>query len=156
MLQRAYDTRLMQGRFPFAVLHIGISPEEIDVNVHPNKLEVRFRHEDRIMGPFVTQCRKALEQTEEDLTLDFNAPEIKKIVYVQNEMPSAAAKDDTMKRVADMAFSRRTKAASSLAHFRRKHLLLSMMLRLYMLCMIKNRLKRRTANTLVIGRPVRL
>ena len=106
-LQRAYDTRLMQGRFPFAVLHIGISPEEIDVNVHPNKLEVRFRHEDRIMGPFVTQCRKALEQTEEDLTLDFNAPEIKKIVYVQDEMPGAAAKDDTMKRVADMAFSQR-------------------------------------------------
>lgn len=115
VLQRAYDTRLMQGRFPFAVLHIGISPEEIDVNVHPNKLEVRFRHEDRIMGPFVTQCRKALEQTEEDLTLDFNAPEIKKIVYVQNEMPSAAAKDDTMKRVADMAFSRRDESRIELS-----------------------------------------
>lgn len=114
-LQRAYDTRLMQGRFPFAVLHIGISPEEIDVNVHPNKLEVRFRHEDRIMGPFVTQCRKALEQTEEDLTLDFNAPEIKKIVYVQNEMPSAAAKDDAMKRVADMAFSRRDESRIELS-----------------------------------------
>ena len=114
-LQRAYDTRLMQGRFPFAVLHIGISPEEIDVNVHPNKLEIRFRHEDRIMGPFVTQCRKALEQTEEDLTLDFNAPEIKKIVYVQNEMPSAAAKDDTMKRVADMAFSQRDESRIELS-----------------------------------------
>lgn len=114
-LQRAYDTRLMQGRFPFAVLHIGISPNEIDVNVHPNKLEIRFRHEDRIMGPFVTQCRKALEQTEEDLTLDFNAPEIKKIVYVQNEMPSAAAKDDTMKRVADMAFSQRDESRIELS-----------------------------------------
>ena len=114
-LQRAYDTRLMQGRFPFAVLHIGISPEEIDVNVHPNKLEIRFRHEDRIMGPFVTQCRKALEQTEEDLTLDFNAPEIKKIVYVQNEMPGAAAKDDTMKRVADMAFSQRNESRIELS-----------------------------------------
>ena len=105
----------MQGRFPFAVLHIGILPEEIDVNVHPNKLEVRFRHEDRIMGPFVTQCRKALEQTEEDLTLDFNAPEIKKIVYVQNEMPSAAAKDDTMKRVAHMAFSQRDESRIELS-----------------------------------------
>ena len=114
-LQRAYDTRLMQGRFPFAVLHIGISPEEIDVNVHPNKLEVRFRHEDRIMGPFVTQCRKALEQTEEDLTLDFNAPEIKKIVYVQNEMPGAVAKVDTMKRVADMAFSQRDESRIELS-----------------------------------------
>ncbi len=60
-LQRAYDTRIMQGRFPLAVLHINISPEEVDVNVHPNKLEVRFRQEDRIVVPIVSQCRHALE-----------------------------------------------------------------------------------------------
>lgn len=60
-LQRAYDTRIMQGRFPLAVLHINISPEEVDVNVHPNKLEVRFRQEDRIVAPIVSQCRHALE-----------------------------------------------------------------------------------------------
>ena len=32
-LQRAYDMRLMVGKFPFAVLNITISPNEIDVNV---------------------------------------------------------------------------------------------------------------------------
>lgn len=114
-LQRAYDTRLMQGRFPFAVLHIGISPEEIDVNVHPNKLEVRFRHEDRIMGAFVTQCRQALERTAEDMMLDLSAPEIKKIVYVQNEMPGASARDDAMKRITDMAFSQRSESRIELS-----------------------------------------
>lgn len=36
-LQRAYDTRLMTGRFPFAVLALRIAGGEVDVNVHPDK-----------------------------------------------------------------------------------------------------------------------
>lgn len=46
--QRAFDTRLMNGRFPFFVLDITISSREIDVNVHPNKLSVRFRDDERV------------------------------------------------------------------------------------------------------------
>ena len=46
--QRAFDTRLMSGRFPFFVLDITISSREIDVNVHPNKLSVRFRDDERV------------------------------------------------------------------------------------------------------------
>ena len=48
-LQQAYDTRLMKGRFPFAVAHIKISSSEVDVNVHPNKLDVRFKNEERVL-----------------------------------------------------------------------------------------------------------
>ena len=39
----AYHTLLMVGRFPISVLHIGLPPEEVDVNVHPAKAEIRFR-----------------------------------------------------------------------------------------------------------------
>lgn len=46
--QRAFDTRLMNGRYPFFVLDITISSREVDVNVHPNKLSVRFRDEERV------------------------------------------------------------------------------------------------------------
>lgn len=41
-LEEGYRTDLMQHRFPFAVLHLTLLPEEVDVNVHPSKMEVRF------------------------------------------------------------------------------------------------------------------
>ncbi|MEA4816825.1 MAG: DNA mismatch repair endonuclease MutL [Lachnospiraceae bacterium] len=44
----AYKTRLPIGKFPFYIVKIEISPSEIDVNVHPTKLEVRFADEDII------------------------------------------------------------------------------------------------------------
>lgn len=47
-LEGAYKTRLMQKRFPFAVLKLSISPAFVDVNVHPAKLEVRFSDEQKV------------------------------------------------------------------------------------------------------------
>ncbi len=41
---QAYHTLLMTGRYPIAVLKIDIPPEEVDVNVHPAKAELRFRN----------------------------------------------------------------------------------------------------------------
>lgn len=38
----AYSDRLFEGRFPIAFLFISISPEKLDVNIHPNKKEVKF------------------------------------------------------------------------------------------------------------------
>jgi len=59
-IQRAYDTRLMVGRFPFAVLHIRIAGSEVDVNVHPTKMEVRFVDESRIIRSVTAACSRAL------------------------------------------------------------------------------------------------
>ena len=41
-LEEGYKSFLMQHKYPFAVLHFEISGEEIDVNVHPTKMEVRI------------------------------------------------------------------------------------------------------------------
>ena len=43
-LIQAYHTYLMVARFPYSVLTIKIPPEEVDVNVHPAKSEVRFKN----------------------------------------------------------------------------------------------------------------
>jgi DNA mismatch repair protein MutL len=42
-LVAGYSTLLMHGRYPAAVVFIEVPPEEIDINVHPAKSEVRFR-----------------------------------------------------------------------------------------------------------------
>lgn len=59
-LQRAYDTRLMTGRFPFAVIAMRIASNELDVNVHPNKTQVRFLNESRLANTLTDVCKKAL------------------------------------------------------------------------------------------------
>lgn len=41
-VEEGYDTHLMQHKFPFFILNIDVSPENVDVNVHPTKMDVRF------------------------------------------------------------------------------------------------------------------
>lgn len=59
-VQRAYDTRLMHGKFPFFVLNMRLSSYEIDVNVHPNKLAIRFKDEERVSLSTLNAVRSAL------------------------------------------------------------------------------------------------
>ncbi|HHV94936.1 MAG TPA: DNA mismatch repair endonuclease MutL [Clostridiaceae bacterium] len=47
-IDEAYKTILMKGRFPFVVLKVEINTAEVDVNVHPAKLEVRFSNENDV------------------------------------------------------------------------------------------------------------
>ena len=59
-LLKAYHTLLMVGRFPLAVLFLEMPPEDVDVNVHPTKAEVRFRSSERIFASVQNAGRRAL------------------------------------------------------------------------------------------------
>ena len=48
VVQEAYRNAIMVGKFPFFVLNINLSPELVDVNVHPAKTEIKFANESRI------------------------------------------------------------------------------------------------------------
>ncbi|MBV9302230.1 MAG: DNA mismatch repair endonuclease MutL [Acidobacteriaceae bacterium] len=43
-IQAAYHNLMPPGYYPFALLFLNCDPGEVDVNVHPSKTEVRFRH----------------------------------------------------------------------------------------------------------------
>jgi DNA mismatch repair protein MutL len=57
---QAYHTLLMTGRYPVAVLLITVAPDEVDVNVHPTKAEVRFRDADVIFAAVQRAVRKSV------------------------------------------------------------------------------------------------
>ena len=59
-LTQAYHTLIMVGRYPLAALFVDLPPEEVDVNVHPAKAEVRFRSPDVVFSGVQRAVRRAL------------------------------------------------------------------------------------------------
>jgi DNA mismatch repair protein MutL len=57
-LSEAFRGLLMVGRSPVAFLHLEVPPEEVDVNVHPMKIEVRFRDAQRLYSQLLATLRQ--------------------------------------------------------------------------------------------------
>jgi DNA mismatch repair protein MutL len=57
-LAEAYRGLLMVGRYPVVFLTLDLPPEDVDVNVHPSKLEVRFRDSQRVYSQVLATVRK--------------------------------------------------------------------------------------------------
>lgn len=49
-IYKAYENFIMKGTFPFFVINLKIPLDKVDVNVHPNKLDVKFEDNNRIFG----------------------------------------------------------------------------------------------------------
>ncbi|RUR12544.1 DNA mismatch repair endonuclease MutL [Legionella sp. km772] len=67
-IKQAYEGLLHPGRFPSCLLYFTLNTNEIDVNVHPTKHEVRFQQPRLVHDFFITQLAKALaiETPQED------------------------------------------------------------------------------------------
>ena len=46
----AYKNSLPNGKYPFIILNMEIPPEDIDVNVHPTKKEVKYKNTNQIFN----------------------------------------------------------------------------------------------------------
>jgi DNA mismatch repair protein MutL len=66
-LGEAYRGLLMTGRYPVAFLFLELPPEQVDVNVHPTKAEVRFRDGQRLYRQLLSSLRNTF------LSRDFKA-----------------------------------------------------------------------------------
>ncbi|WP_176892290.1 MULTISPECIES: DNA mismatch repair endonuclease MutL [Fusobacterium] len=56
-----YYTKLMKGKYPFAILFLEIDPKEVDVNVHPSKKIVKFSNESNIYGKVLREIENCFE-----------------------------------------------------------------------------------------------
>lgn len=59
-IEKAFENILKPGRYPIAIVKIQIRPSDVDVNVHPNKREVRFANPNEVFSIVKATCEKAL------------------------------------------------------------------------------------------------
>jgi DNA mismatch repair protein MutL len=78
----AYSGLLMTGRHPVAVLNISLPPEEVDVNIHPAKSEVKFRNDRDVFRA----VQRAVRRT---LVAQMPVPRIEEVVAPYQSTPSA-------------------------------------------------------------------
>jgi DNA mismatch repair protein MutL len=57
---QAYHTLLPTGRYPLGVIFLDVPPQQVDVNVHPAKTEVRFRRGNHLFGAVQRAVRATL------------------------------------------------------------------------------------------------
>ena len=66
-VQEGMRNFLMKGRAPAGVIFIDLEPADIDVNVHPTKQEIRFRHSNRVHGQVTEAVRRAMERRQREM-----------------------------------------------------------------------------------------
>jgi DNA mismatch repair protein MutL len=62
-LAQAFHTLIPDDRHPVAVLSLRVRPDDVDVNVHPRKAEIRFTRDGAVFGDVVREVRRALHHT---------------------------------------------------------------------------------------------
>ncbi|MBO6134170.1 MAG: DNA mismatch repair endonuclease MutL [Lachnospiraceae bacterium] len=76
-VENAFSAYLMQHKYPLCVLNIDIDGKNVDVNVHPRKLEVRFTSEERVYYVVFNAIDEALKKSilipEEHIDYDVEA-----------------------------------------------------------------------------------
>lgn len=84
-LREAYRGLIEPGRYPTAVLMLVMDPRSVDVNVHPAKVEVRFRDQSMVHSAVLRSVREALRSA--DLT--------PKVAFNPNSGPSSMFRPDS-------------------------------------------------------------
>ena len=82
-LTEALSSMIAKDRQPVALLFLTLDPEAVDVNVHPAKIEVRFRNERTIYSGIVRMLRNAIHKAK-------YIPKIE--TAVESSQPEATAK----------------------------------------------------------------
>ncbi|HPS53914.1 MAG TPA: DNA mismatch repair endonuclease MutL, partial [Phycisphaerae bacterium] len=62
-IKEAYRGRIMPAKCPVAFIFINIDPHEVDVNVHPTKIEVRFRNSNGVYGDVLAALKETLSHS---------------------------------------------------------------------------------------------
>ncbi len=62
-MKQAYRTLLMNNRYPFSIINLGIKSDMIDVNVHPSKQEIKFSDDRAIFNTLYAAVKNCLNRS---------------------------------------------------------------------------------------------
>lgn len=89
--EEACKNLVMQGKHPSFVLNIGLAPQDVDVNVHPAKTEVRFKNERAVFSAVYAAVKMAVTAYAEDFARQTQTP-----YAPQEAAPVAETAQDTI------------------------------------------------------------
>lgn len=87
-IEDGYKSYMMQHKYPFTLLHFTIEPELIDVNVHPSKMELRFKDGEAVYQMVYHAVTSALSGKELIPTASLPEPKVPNQPEISNQPES--------------------------------------------------------------------
>lgn len=106
-VQEAFEGLLQPGYLPSFFLYLEVAPERIDVNIHPQKTEIKFEDEALIFALIRSTVKRALGIYNIAPSLDFEKDESTNPMYhFQQEQPTETPPSDGLSRSAGIYVDR--------------------------------------------------
>lgn len=95
-LAEAYRGLMPAGRHPAAFLHLELPPDEVDVNIHPAKAEVRFRDSGRLFSRLSSAIRRTLIERSDFVPVEIgDTRPVVDSFFIPSRLPQSPSQDLT-------------------------------------------------------------
>ena len=114
-VEEAFKNQIMIGKFPVAMLNVEINPAQIDINVHPTKLEVKFSDDKKIYDAVYYATKNALYAIPNSKSIKHNFnPRVNPFILATEERTAEKVKAEEVKPVSKIEFEK-TKEVNSVS-----------------------------------------
>lgn len=86
-IDNAYHSLLPKSGYPFVILNIEINKRTIDINVHPQKTEIKFEDESLLFKTIYHAVLEAVKPSDNQALSDFAIPVTDKALHIEKTVP---------------------------------------------------------------------
>lgn len=86
-IDNAYHSLLPKSGYPFVILNIEINKRTIDINVHPQKAEIKFEDESLLFKTIYHAVLEAVKPSDNQALSDFAIPVTDKALHIEKTVP---------------------------------------------------------------------
>ena len=115
-IEDGYKDFIMQHKYPFTVLHFVINGSDIDVNVHPTKMELRFSNQQQVYNFVYEAIKEAFRDKELISKVEF----MQSVAELKPEIKEKAPKEVEEKQVTVIPSNPFVQEEKNLEYFRKK------------------------------------